>query len=577
MSLIIDAFIDNKIIIKERKFNPRFSNISLWYKRGLDDLIQHVMEGTNYLNIHAGIPERVYHIFNSLSSTPLCMNCNKPTNFKSFSKGYYTYCSASCVAKSETVLSTKKETCLLKYGVDNPGKSEIIKNKRVETNIIKYGVDNVFQNESIIEKSKLTKLDKYGDVNFNNRGSSANTCIERYGVDNPSKIQEIKNIKRDLSVEKYNSTCPMNSVEICSKIKDNWMEQYGVDNIFKSEEFICDVVLKRDLKNGTNLINLRDKDWLESQLKDKSPYEISCIVGCKIDAVHKAIRKFKLQIYNRTSKPQLGVYSFLLEYYDTSAILYNTRKIIPPKELDIYIPEKSLAIEINGVYWHSNDKTRHLAKLNLCKDKGIKLLQFWDYQWDEKQDICKSIIKSNLGLNDRVYARKCRIVELSVSEYRIFMTTNHLQGYASSSKKYGLVCDDELVSVIGFSKSRYNRNYDWELVRYANKLGTNVVGGFSRLLTHFRNTNLGSIISYCDLMVFTGGMYKENGFDFLYDSTPGFKYYKGYDIVSRETFQKHKLKDIFENYDPLLTSDENLMKNGWNKIWDCGNGVWAYE
>ena len=198
-------------------------------------------------------------------------------------------------------------------------------------------------------------------------------------------------------------------------------------------------------------------------------------------------------------------------------------------------------------------------------------------RWNEKMKICKSIIKSNLGLNERIYARKCSIIKLSSLEYRNFLDENHLQGSVNSSIRYGLKYNKELVSVIGFSKSRYNKKYEWELIRYVNKCGINVIGGFSKLLKCFRTENNGSIISYCDLMVFDGKMYKESGFNNVGNTNPGFFYVKGNQIVGREKLQKHKLKDILKDFDQSLTADKNLLNSGWDKVWNCGNGVWVLD
>ena len=111
----------------------------------------------------------------------------------------------------------------------------------------------------------------------------------------------------------------------------------------------------------------------------------------------------------------------------------------------------------------------------------------------------------------------------------------------------------------------------------ADKCGINVVGGFSKLLKRFRNENIGSIISYCDLMVFDGKMYKESGFINIKNTNPGFFYAKGTQIFNREKLQKHKLKDILKDFDESLTADQNLLNNGWEKVWNCGNGVWILD
>src|SRR5690606_3197267 len=124
--------------------------------------------------------------------------------------------------------------------------------------------------------------------------------------------------------------------------------------------------------------------------------------------------------------------------------------VIPPLELDIYIPEKKLAIELNGVYWHSSkfkDKNYHLNKTIECEKGGIQLLHIFDFEWEQKQDIWKSVIANKLGLTDRkVYARKCTVKDVPINDGYNFFQENHLQGGLSKGKHIGLYHNDVLVS-----------------------------------------------------------------------------------------------------------------------------------
>jgi very-short-patch-repair endonuclease len=74
------------------------------------------------------------------------------------------------------------------------------------------------------------------------------------------------------------------------------------------------------------------------------------------------------------------------------------RSIIPPKELDFYIPEFNLAIECNGMFWHSGEKRKYIAieKLEKCKQKNIKLLTFWEDDIKYRKEAVINIIKTNL-------------------------------------------------------------------------------------------------------------------------------------------------------------------------------------
>ncbi|MEM4260990.1 MAG: hypothetical protein QXG00_07150 [Candidatus Woesearchaeota archaeon] len=89
---------------------------------------------------------------------------------------------------------------------------------------------------------------------------------------------------------------------------------------------------------------------------------------------------------------------------------------------------------------------------------------------------------------------------------------NHIQGDAPSSINIGLYFEDMLVSLMTFSKSRFDKNIKWELIRYCTLNFYNVIGGFSKLLSYFIKHNNGSILSFSDRRFSIGNVYKKNGF-----------------------------------------------------------------
>lgn len=249
------------------------------------------------------------------------------------------------------------------------------------------------------------------------------------------------------------------------------------------------------------------------------------------------------------------------------------------REIDIYLPDYKLGIELDGIYVHSEigggkDKNYHKEKDEFFQTFGIKVLHFWDIEWIEKTKIVKSIIKNKIGKSDkRVYARNCIVKELNSKQSRVFLNENHLQGFKASSIYIGLFVEDKIVSILSLSKSRYNKNYDFEITRFCSKLNTIVVGGFSKLLNYFLIRNKGcSIVSYVDLRFGKGNFYLKNNFKYGKTSSPNYFYTKDYiNLESRIKYQKHKLKNILEIYDDSLSEWENMQLNGYDRIWDCGN------
>jgi hypothetical protein len=271
-----------------------------------------------------------------------------------------------------------------------------------------------------------------------------------------------------------------------------------------------------------------------------------------------------------SSKQEKEVMSYIKSIYDAE-VLENDRDILGGKELDIVIPEKKIAIEYCGLYWHSEmkgvNRNYHLDKLNGCRNKGYRLITIFSDEWILKRGIVESKIKSILGLSkDRVYARKCEIKEITSIRKSEFLSKYHIQGNISSSINIGLFHNEDLVSVLTFRKNK--KGYD--LSRFASSI--QVVGGFSKMLSFFKNIyNPKYIYTFADLRYSDGNLYMKTGFSKIYETKPNYFYFTGLTRYSRLAFQKHKLKDKLDNFNPNETESMNMANNGYNRIFDCGN------
>lgn len=259
-----------------------------------------------------------------------------------------------------------------------------------------------------------------------------------------------------------------------------------------------------------------------------------------------------------------------------------TDKLSGKQEIDIFVEAKNLAIEVDGLYYHSynqfeskDQKYRHLSKSIVASENGIDLVHITDSQWKNHRGIVESMIKSKLGLNKRIYARQCRIVELDVDSARDFIEATHLQGYAGSTFRYGLMNGDDLVACITFGKPRYDKTRDWELIRFSSALGITVVGGFSKLIKHFRKNHSGSIISYANRMHSNGNVYLRNGFTLIRETSPGYFWTDGDSVFSRTQFSKGLLHRKLKVFDDTLSEAENMFANKYRRFWDCGNLVFV--
>jgi len=275
----------------------------------------------------------------------------------------------------------------------------------------------------------------------------------------------------------------------------------------------------------------------------------------------------------------------ICEYLDTLGIQYvrSDRTILAPKEIDIYIPGIKLAIEVDGIYWHTElrgkDKHYHINKTEACIEQGIRLIHIFSNEWINKQDIVKSRLSSFLQQNNRVFARKTIVKLMSPCELKSFFGKNHIQGNAQSSFGIGLVYEGKIVASMSFGKSRFNKEIEWELIRYANALDTNVIGGASKLFKYFTDLyKPKSVVSYSDRRWNTGELYKKIGFTYTHSSGPNYFYTKDFlNLDARVKFQKHKLEKLLEHFDPNQTEWQNMVNNNYDRIWDCGNDVFRWD
>lgn len=276
---------------------------------------------------------------------------------------------------------------------------------------------------------------------------------------------------------------------------------------------------------------------------------------------------------------QCSVYDFIKQSIECE---YNNRGIINPLEIDVYIPPLRLGIEINGLYYHSyakletvNERNRHLFKLKKCQDNGIQLLQFTEYEWNNKQNICKSIIINKLKKSNRIFARKCKLYVPSNDEYREFLNNNHIQGYKTASYKIALKFNDTIMCIMSFNK---HSKYEWEITRLSSKLNFNIVGGASRLLSKFINdVKPKQIMTYSDKRFGNGEVYSKLGFKLIGETKPNYCYIKNSLVYSRQQFQKHKLKKKLQIFNDKLSEAQNMFNNKYRRMWDAGHNKFLLE
>jgi len=390
-----------------------------------------------------------------------------------------------------------------------------------------------------------------------------------------------------LSEKRKNSAKKTDYQKANSNRKATMVAKYGVE--YNSQRSEVKAILSQSKikhSNPSALEKLESFDWLYEEYvgKQRNLVDIAKDLDVYYGTVGEYCRKHGFTIRQRTNYSQQE--KEIGEYLNSLGIQYTTdREVLDGHEIDLYIEEKKMGIELDGIYWHSfnrfeskEEKQKHLAKTTKALEKGINLIHVLDTEWIEKQDIIKSMIISRVGLSNKIYARKCSIKEISPSEATEFLEKNHIQGSAGSALRIGLFYDDDLVMLISFGKPRFNKNYSWELIRLASKLGTTVVGGASKLFNYFINNNdIGEgVICYSDRRFGEGKVYENLGFILDKSTEPGYYWTDGYTIWSRTKFQKHKLHALLPNFNDSLSEAENMFINGYRRLWDCGVNVLKY-
>ena len=498
-----------------------------------------------------------------------------------------------------------KQTKLERYGDENYTNQE----KREKTNMMRYGSVSPYGNVMIQSKSKETKLERYGDENYNNQSKSKETKLERYGDENYNNQSKSKETKLErYGDENYNNQ---------SKSKETKLKRYGDENYnnrIKSQKTclmkygVLNPLQNEDIKNKL-IQSLREKSILQHEeliyIKEDGTWICRCPHPECNKCEEKTFETVRTIFYDRkrlnietctkllkekfNSNKGTTIELFVRNILDKYNIKYeiNTKNAIPPYEIDIFIPEKKIAIECNGVYWHSSkkipDRTKHIKKFLMCQAKGIQLLTIWEDWVINKPQIVESILLSKLNIyKEKIYARKCVIKDVSNVECELFLLQNHIQGSCKSSIRKGLYYNNELVSVMTFTKKRGMmgnnvKNDSYELSRFCNKLNTQIIGGASKL---FSNSNIYNIYSFSCNDISNGNLYKKLGFDKENKTINTYWYIDPKSITRyhRTQFSKSNIvkKGYKEKIDNSWTEEEVTYNIGLLKIYDSGMTKWIY-
>lgn len=463
-----------------------------------------------------------------------------------------------------------KETFLKKYGVDNPSKSKEIYDKVRKTNLERYGHTCSAQSKLVKEKIKASNLKKYG-VEYSFQAEVVKdkikaTSLERYGVDNPSKSDIIKNRIVESNRKNLGVDYPMQSKEVMDKSRVTSFEKYGTEYPNQSE------IVKQHIRESNiekyGVEHPAQSDMVKRQTiitnRERYGVDYTCLI-------YQGKLVGNDSTYNRSFAKLL----------DNNKISYEREFLLQKYSYDFKVG--NVLIEINPTATHNTHfspygecrigKTYHKDKSKLARDNGYHVIHVFD--WDDTDKVVR-LLKSR----ETVYARKCVVKVVDYRDTNEYLSSNHLQGTCKGQEiRLGLYYNNQLVSLMSFGKSRFNKNYEYELLRYC--ASHNVIGGAEKLFNYFIvNYKPKSIVSYCDTSKFSGKVYDTLGFKNVKTNSPRKHWYSKKEkrhitdgLLIRQGYDR-----LFkENHGKGTSNEELILARGYLPVYDCGQSTYIWE
>ena len=462
---------------------------------------------------------------------------------------------------------------------------------RERNNLKKYGVKYTSQVKEYSEKMSATKKAWTKERKQKMLDSLQKTMISKYGVENSSQLDTnyFKTISHEESIimhkkaratyiERYND-------DINKKRQATCLEKYGKSHYTQTDDY-KNYILKRN----PNYAIISDRVLLEEKIKELGRPTIEDIcneLGYSYSPIFKAIQNFGLSNLVKKNYSKINVYWHDLIFknigidMEYEGLIFNNSY----EKVDLYCESKKIAIDINPTVTHNTQfnpfhpanvshitTTYHFNRAKEAEENGWFLYQIFD--WDDEEKILRQL-KSIFGLNKKVYARNCVVKVVEKNEANLFFDKWHSQGRAESIVNYGLFYDNNLISVMSFGRARFNKNAQYELIRYAGS-DINVVGGASKLLkTFIRDYSPKSILTYSDYAKSQGKVYEKIGFDFFgYAGLTAL-----YAPLNKEgiAYKTQRASREYKKYGKGFSScKEYFNSKHWYRINDAGNKIWIW-
>lgn len=468
----------------------------------------------------------------------------------------------------------------------------------IEKNMMVLEIANIYNvSKSFIEKelrkNNIKKSKELWTKNYKN------IILNKYGVENISQLSEIKQKKKDKSVEKYGVDNPMKAMKVKEKIKRNNIEKYGVENPMQLKEVQDKLKKKINEKYGKEFalqvydFQRKYKNTMNKRYGKSNPSKIK---EMKIKIINTNIDKYGVpyacmleQCKNANGYTRSKINRKFSQKLNELEIKNEQEFNIGKYSFDIKLKNSNILVEINPTYTHNStiginfrnhykqptEIEYHYNKTLKAKENGYKCIHIFD--WDNQEKIINM-----LKPKEKIYARNLDCKEIDQEQATDFLEKYHLQGSCRGQKvRVGLFYNDQLVEIMTFGKPRYNKKYEWELLRLCSHSDYKIIGGANKLFKHFLiDYKPRTIISYCDNSKFDGDVYNVLGFKLLDYGKPSKHWYnvKTKQHITDNLLRQRGFDQLFgTNYGKGTSNNDLMIENGFVEVYDSGQSIYAYE
>lgn len=471
----------------------------------------------------------------------------------------------------------------------SPFLSSDVREKARNTNLKKWGNEIAQKNDLIRSKIRDAKLDPEFQQNFKNN------LMEKYGVDNICKIENHMEKVKETSLKKYGVAHFNMSEEVQNKRKETNILKYGVENPAQN-----DLVKDKIKSSWRNVVESNPEKYPVISMVNNSNrlwemieqgFSLSCIAK-ELDVNRLSLNKAllssdvrdkyrQLYSYPKTQK-QREIYDYI-KSMGFDDVVFNDNSIIG-LELDIYVPSVKIAIEFNGSYWHSeaivpkeSARNKHFNKMKICERNGIRLIQIFEKQWEDKKRQILSFMRSACGKNiNRIGARECSI---SHDPQHAFVDEFHIQGKPIGVEFWvNLLHNGIIVGSMSISSHhRKGSNGDEAVLsRMVFRDNFTIAGGASRMLSlavdWCRQSGYKKLVTWSDSLITNGKSYEKMGFSIDKVYGPDYFYW---DVKNNCYRSKQSQKKSATKCPDGMTERDWCWERGLYRIWDCGKKRWV--